>query len=126
MGLRIVAAAVVLLVVAGCGGSRHLGPAAERAAIANAKRVYGFAQFSDIFPSKAETVSCSVAAGPLGNVFKGRCSTAVIPRAGGGATVLFTQDFGAQGRHRWRVRVSSDGTASLVSQSGGGLVQLIR
>lgn len=94
-------------------------------AIASAKHATGFAQFSDIFPSTAGTVPCSVQAGPPSNVFKGRCSVAVMRGADRGAKVVFTQDFGSYGPHRWVVRVSGQGTAQLISQSGRGLVQLI-
>ena len=116
--------AAVTIAASACGSSGHAP--ASRQAIADAKQAKGFAQYSDIFPSKAETAPCSVGAGPPGHIFKGRCSAAVAATANRSAIVTFTQDFGASGRYRWRIRVSADRTPSLISQSGRGLVQMIR
>lgn len=120
-----IAALLVSATTAACGSTAATSHRPDSKTIAEAKRAHGFAPFADIFPRSTGSVRCSVSAGPYPNVFHGRCSASVSRRGEGPATVAFTQDFGVHGRHVWRVLVSASGRARVVSQSGGGLVQLI-
>lgn len=82
--------------VAGCGGSRHLSPAAERAAIRAAQRQDDNLR---IFPTRPRTIRCKI---PRGGGLRtgsdpGRCTTKVSPH-GSGAQVEFIQRARIQGQ----------------------------
>src|SRR5436309_14079834 len=83
--MRLLIAATSLFVcgslVAGCGGSRHLSAAAERAAIAAAQRQNDNLR---IFPKRPATVSCQIPPAPVhGGAFAGRCTTTVAAHGSG-------------------------------------------
>lgn len=117
-------ASVLAVAMIGCGSARHASQDRDRQAVAQAKKAPSFAPFASIFPRTPKSSACAVHAGAPGNVFHGRCSTAVTT-LNGHTTVTFTQDFGTYGRHVWRIAVPSLGEAHVMSQSGGGLVQLM-
>ena len=121
---RVAAVLLVVCVTTGCGATTHADQASDGRSIARAKKTNDFAAFASIFPSSPKSVACSVSSGAPGNVFHGRCSTAVAVDDGQ-TTVTFAQDFGTHGRHVWRIAVPASGNPHVVSQSGGGLVQLI-